>query len=214
MVETRLILVTSISQNLWSAAAPVPLSHVFGSDLNSFSFFSTRSRWCSTPVKGPRCWDSTASWKTPRCRWPRSESTRCPASPSTTRGPKQRCLVRSSSQPECPPPSPPPPPSFPWRCSLSSSVSVRLSLQIARQTSTTTLRRRRRATRRSRTAATTPFTDRCVWEEGLHRWVTHTTSSHFHLVKYHLDYFHWDWIRICLFSRSATPRGTKKYKCK
>lgn len=57
-------------------------------------FFPT-CRWCSTPVRGPRSWGSTASWRTRRCPSLRCESTPCPASPSTTRDPKQRCQVRT-----------------------------------------------------------------------------------------------------------------------
>lgn len=63
-------------------------------DLMSFFFFSP-SRWCSTPARELRSWGSTASWRTPRCPSPRSESTPCPASQSTTRDPKPRCLVRT-----------------------------------------------------------------------------------------------------------------------
>ena len=69
------------------------------------SLMSVWFRWCSTPARGLRSWGCTASWKTPRCPSPRSESTPCPASRSTTRDPKRRCLVSASSNRTCLPPS-------------------------------------------------------------------------------------------------------------
>lgn len=120
------------------------------------SVFLSASRWCSTPVRVLRSWGSTASWKMPRCPSPRSESTPCPASRSTTRDPKQRCPVSPSSNRTCLRPSV-------FSFNMSSFLIRPLCFQIAPQTSTITLKRRRRATHQNRKAATTPFMDRWVW---------------------------------------------------
>jgi len=117
------------------------------------SSHSHHSRWCSTPVRAPRSWASTASWKTPPCLWLRSESTPSPASPSITKDPKRRCQVLLAhlsfltlQQPQ----------------TDGNKAAVCLSLQIVPQTSTTTPKKRKRATRQNRKAAMTLFMDRCV----------------------------------------------------